>query len=72
MGDAGIHILWPFGQFPDNLVFFMALWYTYFVVISYIFPVLVYCTTKNLATLDQILRIFAYWAIVNFGQFFEN
>jgi hypothetical protein len=29
----------------------MAIWYTYFVVICYIIPILVYCIKKNLATL---------------------
>jgi hypothetical protein len=38
--------LWPFGIFYGTLV--------YFVVILYSFPVLVYCPTKNLATLVRI------------------
>jgi hypothetical protein len=29
----------------------MAIWYMYFVVVWYIFPVLVFCAEKNLATL---------------------
>jgi hypothetical protein len=52
MENSGIHILWPFGQFSDRVVFFIALWYRYFVVNWYVFPVLVYCTSKNLATLS--------------------
>jgi hypothetical protein len=35
--------LQPFGVFCGNLVYLMAIWY--------IFPVLVCCTKKNLATL---------------------
>jgi hypothetical protein len=37
------YTLWPFGIFCGNLVYFMVIWY--------IFPVLVCCTKKNLATL---------------------
>jgi hypothetical protein len=56
-------ILLPFGSFYCHLVHFTAIWFilltfgthcghlVYFVVIWYIFPVLVCCTTKNLATL---------------------
>jgi hypothetical protein len=39
------YILWPFGQFPRRLAYFME----YFVVIWCVFPVLVFCTKKNLA-----------------------
>jgi hypothetical protein len=39
----GIHILWPFGIFCEHLVYFMVIWF--------IFPVLVCCTKKYLATL---------------------
>jgi hypothetical protein len=45
--------------FYGHLIYFTANWYTcydhlaYFVVIWYIFPVLVCCTKKNLATLDK-------------------
>jgi hypothetical protein len=38
------YILWSFGIFYDHLV--------YFIAIRYIFPVLVSCTNKNLATLE--------------------
>jgi hypothetical protein len=69
------------------LVYFMTIWsilrpleilyghLVYFVVIWYIFPVLVFWTKKNLATLvvryqgDQIWRSFAQWGIVYFRQF---
>jgi hypothetical protein len=37
------NILRPFGKFYDHLVHFVFIWY--------IFPVLVSCTKKNLATL---------------------
>jgi hypothetical protein len=39
-------ILWPCGRFCGHLVYFMVLWY--------IFPVLVCCTKKNLATLTRM------------------
>jgi hypothetical protein len=39
------YILWPFALFYVHLVYFM--------VIQYIFPILVCCTMKNLATLGQ-------------------
>jgi hypothetical protein len=44
-------ILWKFGLFYGHLVHFT--YFVYFVVIWYIFPVLVYCSKKNLATLQQ-------------------
>jgi hypothetical protein len=56
----GIGILWPFGIFCGHLVYVVAIWYilwpfgifcghlAYFMVI---FPVLVCCPKKNLATL---------------------
>jgi hypothetical protein len=59
------YILWPFGIFQDHIVYLMAIWYisrsyskfcghlVYFMVNLYIFPVLVCCTKKNLATLVQ-------------------
>jgi hypothetical protein len=37
------YFLWSFGTFYGHLVLFMVIWY--------IFPVLVFCTEKNLATL---------------------
>jgi hypothetical protein len=37
--------------FVAILVYFMAFWCVYFMVIWYIFPVLVRCAKKNLATL---------------------
>jgi hypothetical protein len=51
MEDAGIFLaMWsifrPFGVFDDTL--------EYFVVIWYVFSVLVYCATKNLATLFRM------------------
>jgi hypothetical protein len=41
-----------FGLFYSHLVYFMDIWYS-FVVIKNILPVLVCCTKKNLATLEQ-------------------
>jgi hypothetical protein len=38
--------LWPFCRFYGHLVYFMAIWY--------IFPLLVCYIKKNLATLDQL------------------
>jgi hypothetical protein len=50
------YILWQFDIFYGNLVYLLAfgIFYWHFVVIWYIFPVLVRCTKKNLATLVQI------------------
>jgi hypothetical protein len=42
------NILWPFGTFCGHLVHFVAIWY--------IFPILVFCTKTNLAT----LRMYTY------------
>jgi hypothetical protein len=44
------------GTFYDHLVYFTTIWYVLlpfgtFMVIWYVFPVLVCCTKKNLATL---------------------
>jgi hypothetical protein len=38
------NILWRFGMYHDHLVHFVFIWY--------VFPGLVSCTNKNLATLD--------------------
>jgi hypothetical protein len=47
-----VYILSRFGIFYGHLVYIItAIWYTYFVVLWYIFPVLVCCNEKNLATL---------------------
>jgi uncharacterized Tic20 family protein len=46
-------ILRPFGIFCGHLVYFMVSWYD--------FPVLVYCTKKNLATL---LRTYALKSLI--------
>jgi hypothetical protein len=43
----------PFGQFYGHLAYFKAFWYTYFMVIWYVLPVLVSCGKKNLATLRR-------------------
>jgi hypothetical protein len=51
MEDVGIHILWPFGIFYSNLVYFMAIWYIFW-LFGIFFPVLVCCSKKNLATLS--------------------
>jgi hypothetical protein len=40
------NILWPFEIYYRRLVY-----YLYLAVFGYIFPVLVYCITKNLAAL---------------------
>jgi hypothetical protein len=47
------------GLFSGNFVPFMSIWYIHvcFVGIGYIFTILVYCTKKNLATLEPILRL---------------
>jgi hypothetical protein len=45
-------ILWTLGLFYGHLAYFVAIW-QFFMVIWYIFPVLVCCTKKNLATLFQ-------------------
>jgi hypothetical protein len=57
------YILWPFGTFCDNLVHFVIIWY--------IFPVLVCCTEKNLATLLEgllahILQIAVLFAFLDY------
>jgi hypothetical protein len=44
------YILWPFGPFYGQLVFFMAIWYILW-LFGILFPVLVCCHKKNLATL---------------------
>jgi hypothetical protein len=46
------------GMFHGRFVYFTAIWYSLwpfgiFVVIWHVFPVLVYRTNKNLATLDR-------------------
>jgi hypothetical protein len=42
------NILWRFGIFYDHLVHFVLIWY--------IFPVLVSCTKKNLATMLEATK----------------
>jgi hypothetical protein len=42
-------VLQPFGIFYGHLVYFEIIWYTLW-SFWYIFPVLVFCTNKNLAT----------------------
>jgi hypothetical protein len=49
------YILWSFGIFYSHLEYFTAIWYILrpfgnVVAIWYIFPLLVYCVKKNLAT----------------------
>jgi hypothetical protein len=46
-----LYILCKFDTFYGHLVDFTAIWYTYFILIWYIFPVLVSCIKVNLATL---------------------
>jgi uncharacterized membrane protein YiaA len=48
-------ILRPFGLFYGYLVYFVTLWYI-FSLFGTFFPVLVYCTMKNLATLVRVVR----------------
>jgi hypothetical protein len=43
------YILWLFGLFNGHLVYFKAIWYI-FPRFGILFPVLVYCIKKNLAT----------------------
>jgi hypothetical protein len=52
MEDVDIFNL-PFGLFCGNSVYFVAIWYTYvrYGYLVIFFPVLVFCTQKNLATL---------------------
>jgi hypothetical protein len=50
------HPLWPFALYYGNLV--------YFVVVCYIFPILVYCIKRNLATLRLTLNIVLMKAFV--------
>jgi hypothetical protein len=44
------HIVWPFGKV---------------VVIWYIFPVLVYCINKNLASLEYYYLMFVWFKVIN-------
>jgi hypothetical protein len=53
MEDFGLfNVLWsilqPFGTICDHWLYFMVIWY--------IFPVLVFCTNNNLATLFETLK----------------
>jgi hypothetical protein len=52
MEEGGIFYQCPFGQFSRHLSYIYGT-LLYFVVIWYIFPVLVHCTTKNLATMSH-------------------
>jgi hypothetical protein len=57
----GWYILWPFGLFYGHLIYFVD-----FIVIWYIFPFLVCCTKKNLATLIEARPLFQcnrHWRI---------
>jgi hypothetical protein len=54
------------GIFYGHLIYFTPIWYTYFgghllyfMVICYIFPFLVRCTKKNLATLVDSVSVLA-------------
>jgi hypothetical protein len=49
-------ILCPFDVFYGHLVYFVAIYVVYFMVIWYIFPVWVYCPKKNMATLSWLCR----------------
>jgi hypothetical protein len=46
--------LWTFCLLYGQMVYFMDIWYILWSLGTYIFPVLVYCTDKNLATLMKI------------------
>jgi hypothetical protein len=72
------YVIWPFGTyilgsfviFWVNLVYFGFIWYIFslfgiFFPIWYIFPYLVYCTKKNLATLLMGTHWHLFW-----GQLF--
>jgi hypothetical protein len=48
------YILLPFGIFYCHLVYFIAIWYIFW--FWYIFPLLVFCSKKNLATLPGWIR----------------
>jgi hypothetical protein len=54
------NILKPFGIFYDHLVISWQIWY--------IFPVLVYCVKKNLATLFKSGRIYFLFSRICFHQ----
>jgi hypothetical protein len=45
------YILLPFGLFYGHWKYFMAIWYILWLFGIPIFPILVFCTKKNLATL---------------------
>jgi hypothetical protein len=57
------YILWSFGTFCGHLVHFVVIWYilwsfgTFCGHLVYFFPVLVFCTEKNLATLALTVRL---------------
>jgi hypothetical protein len=51
MEDIGTYILGTLGPFYGLLLYLIDIWYTYFVVIWYIFHGLVFCNKKNMATL---------------------
>jgi hypothetical protein len=46
------YILWPFGKFSEHLVYFVAIW-DIFWSFGILFPILVCCTKKTLATLFE-------------------
>jgi hypothetical protein len=48
------NILWPFCLFHGHLVGILYGHLVYLLLIWYIFPILVYCTKKNLSTLPNI------------------
>jgi hypothetical protein len=53
MENVGTYIVWTFGIFFCHLMNFMGIWY---ILRSFgvFFPVLVRCTKKNLATMDNV------------------
>jgi hypothetical protein len=66
------YIWWPNGPIYGHLVYFVAIleylmviYVVYFVVIWYIFPLLVCCTKKNLATSYEYIYVYMYIFVWN-------
>jgi hypothetical protein len=76
-----LFLLSPFGILLSYSHYFKAIWYTYFVVICYIFPLLVFCIKKNLATLlvgwnswtcPSTTYTYLNWFKLNEGHFLQD
>jgi hypothetical protein len=65
------YILWPFGLFNCNWKYFMAIWYILW-SFGIFFPVLVFCTKKNLATLFQTQQTVRSLKPVQYVYFFRE